>query len=297
MRTGFAPGRPAWDVTPEGIDRVVGDLLLVGRAASTRREYVQVYVDDFNASRHVGDDSLAGLPPRTPERVAEFSDFFKAWIATTRKHAPVARDYAMFRPLYYAGLRSEEASLLEYPDAHFSRGPFGKLKVRFGGDHHAGRTHRRGGQPRMKIRSEFVGVEGDFLALDEELDPGVGNTFGQRIGKVQQDSGAVQVQQGGAVLCEAQPALQHNAVPVGPDPRTGTSSRLGVPPSDDVLVDGPLDVVLARLCCPVPAPADCGVTKRGSDIGQRGGSGKPRDLHQFDQHGSIMQYPRRNRNL
>lgn len=34
-RTLTALGRPAWDVTPEDIDRVVGDLALAGRAAST----------------------------------------------------------------------------------------------------------------------------------------------------------------------------------------------------------------------------------------------------------------------
>ncbi|MFF3159447.1 hypothetical protein [Streptomyces sp. NPDC057910] len=103
-RTLTALGRPAWDVTPEDIDRVVGDLALAGRAASTRREYVQIFkgfhrflqvrkaveieagfgvrlvcpVDEFNASRHVGDDSPAQLPPPTPERVAEFFDFLKA---------------------------------------------------------------------------------------------------------------------------------------------------------------------------------------------------------------------------
>lgn len=38
----------------------------------------------------------------------------------------------MFRTLYHAGLRSEEVSLLDRPDVHFSRGPFGKLHVRFG---------------------------------------------------------------------------------------------------------------------------------------------------------------------
>lgn len=136
----------------------VGDLALAGRAASTRREYVQIFkgfhrflqvrkaveieagfgvrlvcpVDEFNASRHVGDDSPAQLPPPTPERVAEFFDFLKSRIATARKYGPAARDYAMFRTLYHAGLRSEEASLLDRPDAHFSRGPFGKLHVRFG---------------------------------------------------------------------------------------------------------------------------------------------------------------------
>jgi integrase/recombinase XerD len=38
----------------------------------------------------------------------------------------------MFRTLYHAGLRSEESALLEIPDVHFGRGPFGKLHVRFG---------------------------------------------------------------------------------------------------------------------------------------------------------------------
>ena len=70
---------------------MVGDLAVAGRAPSTRREYVQIFkgfhrflqarkaaeieaafgvrlvcpVDEFNASRHVGDDSPAELPPPT----------------------------------------------------------------------------------------------------------------------------------------------------------------------------------------------------------------------------------------
>jgi integrase/recombinase XerD len=164
-RTLSALGRPAWEVTAEDIDRVVGDLAVAGRAASTRREYVQIFkgfhrflqvrkaaeievsfgvrlvcpVDEFNASRHVGDDSSALLPPPTPERVVEFFEFMKARIATARKYAPAARDYALFRTLYHGGLRSEEAALLEVPDVHFGRGPFGKLHVRFGkGAHTSG---------------------------------------------------------------------------------------------------------------------------------------------------------------
>jgi site-specific recombinase XerD len=89
-------------------------------------------VDEFNASRHVGDDSPAQAPPPTPERLVEFFDFLKKRIAGARKYAPAARDYALFRTLYHAGLRSDEASKLDRPDAHFSRGPFGKLHVRFG---------------------------------------------------------------------------------------------------------------------------------------------------------------------
>jgi integrase/recombinase XerD len=151
-------GRPAWEVTPDDIDMVVGELAVAGRATSTRREYVQIFkgfhrflqarkaaeiqatfgvrlvcpVDEFNAARHVADDSPALLPPPTPERVAAFFNFLKARIATARKYAPAARDYALFRTLYHAGLRSEEAALLDAADVHFSRGPFGKLHVRFG---------------------------------------------------------------------------------------------------------------------------------------------------------------------
>ncbi|GAA4264327.1 tyrosine recombinase XerA [Dactylosporangium darangshiense] len=157
-RTLTALGRPAWDVTAEDVDRVVGELAVAGRKASTRREYVQIFkafhrflqvrkaaeieagfgvrlicpVDEFNASRHVGDDSPQLMPPPTPERVTEFFEFLKGRIATARKYAPAARDYALFRTLYHAGLRSDEASMLDRPDLHFGRGPFGKLHVRFG---------------------------------------------------------------------------------------------------------------------------------------------------------------------
>src|SRR5258708_29360459 len=36
-----ALGRPAWEVTPEDVDRVVGDLAVAGRTTATRRVYVQ----------------------------------------------------------------------------------------------------------------------------------------------------------------------------------------------------------------------------------------------------------------
>lgn len=164
-RTLVALGRPAWEVTAEDIDRVVGDLAVAGRASSTRREYVQIFkgfhrflqvrkateieatfgvrlvcpVDEFNASRHVGDDSPALAPPPTPERVEVFFEFLKARIATARKYGPAARDYALFRTLYHGGLRSEESALLEVADLHFGRGPFGKIHVRFGkGAHTSG---------------------------------------------------------------------------------------------------------------------------------------------------------------
>jgi site-specific recombinase XerD len=153
-----ALGRPAWDVTAADIDRVVGGLATSGRAVSTRRNYLQVFkgfhrflevrkaveieaafgvrlvcpVDEFNAARHVGEDSPAVDPPPLPERVTAFFDFLKGRIVTARKYAPAARDYAMFRTLYHAGLRTEEVVMLDRPNVHFGRGPFGKLHVRFG---------------------------------------------------------------------------------------------------------------------------------------------------------------------
>ena len=158
-------GRPAWEVTAADVDRVVGGLAEQGRAASTRRGYVQVFkgfhrflqarkaaeiealfgvrlscpVDEFNAARHVGDDSPLLAPPPSVERLEAFFTFLRGRVGTARKSAPAARDYAMFRTLYHAGLRVEEASLLEVADLHFTRGPFGKVHVRFGkGAHTSG---------------------------------------------------------------------------------------------------------------------------------------------------------------
>ncbi|MEU9992487.1 hypothetical protein AB0E10_37940 [Streptomyces sp. NPDC048045] len=38
-----ALGRPAWEVTPRDIGRVVGDLAVKGPSTSTRCEYVQIF--------------------------------------------------------------------------------------------------------------------------------------------------------------------------------------------------------------------------------------------------------------
>jgi integrase/recombinase XerD len=153
-----ACGRPAWEVTREDIDRVVGGLAAQGLAASTRRLYVQSFknfhaflsvrkaaeieavfgirvespVDEFNAARHVSSDSPAAEPPPAPERLEDFFGFLRERIAGARKYAVAGRDYALFRTLYLAGLRAEEAAMMDRADVHFGRGPFGKLHVRFG---------------------------------------------------------------------------------------------------------------------------------------------------------------------
>ena len=153
-----ACGRPAWEVTCEDIDRVVGGLAEVGMATSTRRGYVSVFkgfftfllarkageiealfgvrlvdpVDEFNAARHVGGDSPEVAPPPTPQRMDAFFAFLRERIATARVFAAAGRDYALFRTLYHAGLRTEEVVVLDVADLHFDRGPFGKIHVRYG---------------------------------------------------------------------------------------------------------------------------------------------------------------------
>jgi site-specific recombinase XerD len=145
-------------VTREDVDRVVAGLSAQGLAASTRRGYVQAFkgfyrflvarkateieamfgarlvdpVDEFNAARHVGVDLPLTNAPPTPERMEEFFDFLKGRVATARKYTVAARDYALFRTLYLAGLRAEESASMDRADVHFDRGPFGKVHVRFG---------------------------------------------------------------------------------------------------------------------------------------------------------------------
>jgi site-specific recombinase XerD len=151
-------GMPAWEAGPDDIDRVVAELVTKGMAPSTRRGYVQAFkdfhrylvarkaaeieatfgirisdpLDEFNAARHVGNDSPSTQPPPTPERMVEFFEFLRDRIATARKFGPAGRDYALFRTLYHAGLRADEVASLELQDLHFGRGPFGKIHVRFG---------------------------------------------------------------------------------------------------------------------------------------------------------------------
>jgi site-specific recombinase XerD len=149
---------PSWEAGPDDVDAVVAQLVANGLASSTRRGYVQAFkdfhrflvvrkaaeieatfgvrlvdpVDEFNASRHVGNDSPSTKAPPSPERMEEFFAFLRDRIATARKFGPAGRDYALFRTLYHGGLRADEAASLELADLHFGRGPFGKIHVRFG---------------------------------------------------------------------------------------------------------------------------------------------------------------------
>ena len=151
-------GRPAWELTEHDVDRVVAELIARGVGATTRRGYLQAFrgffcflearraveiealfgcrlvdpLDRFNHARHVSSDSPEQRPPPTVERCEAFFAFLRERLQSARKWAPAARDYALFRTLFHAGLRAAEAASLEVRDVHFERGPFGKLHVRVG---------------------------------------------------------------------------------------------------------------------------------------------------------------------
>ena len=119
-----ACGCPAWEVTCEDVNRVVGQLAAAGMSASTRRGYISAFkgffaflaarkaaeieacfgvrladpVDEFNAARHVGADSRnpGRLPPRPGWR---FCAFLRQRVATARVFAAAGRDYALYRTL------------------------------------------------------------------------------------------------------------------------------------------------------------------------------------------------------
>jgi integrase/recombinase XerD len=151
-------GKPVWELTADDLDRVIAVLVERGVGAVTRRDYVGTFrqffaylqarhaaeiqrrfgvrladpVDHFHAGRHVTDGSPATRPPPSPARMEAFFGFVRERMQGARKWTPAARDYALFRTLYHAGLRAGEAAALELRDLHFDRGPFGKLHVRLG---------------------------------------------------------------------------------------------------------------------------------------------------------------------
>jgi site-specific recombinase XerD len=142
-------GKPVWEVTREDVDRVVGAWAAAGIAASTRRTYVQAFkgfyeflaarkageieavfgvrlespLDEFNAARHVANDSASAKAPPAPERLVEFFEFLRGRVATARKFGPAGRDYALYRTLYHAGLRAQGGGIVGAGGPAFRPGP------------------------------------------------------------------------------------------------------------------------------------------------------------------------------
>ena len=72
---------------------------------------------------------------RIPPSAAQVSALFRGWraeLASCRKFAPAARNYAAFRLMSEVGLRVSETSHLDLDDIRRDPGRFGKLHVRQG---------------------------------------------------------------------------------------------------------------------------------------------------------------------
>jgi len=160
-------GRPLWEMQPSDADTYFGKVLRdakpstrVGRAAALTvyfqflelRHKIEIYnltgqviecpLDEMNRPRASADPQL-----RIPPSDAEIEQLFSGWreeLATCRKFAPTARNYAAARLITDVGLRVNEARMLDLDDVRWELGRFGKLNVRFGKG-----SRRRGAKPRL----------------------------------------------------------------------------------------------------------------------------------------------------
>jgi integrase len=84
---------------------------------------------------------------RVPPSEAEVERLFAGWreeLATCRKFAPAARNYAAARLQADVGLRVNEVRMLDLDDVRWDLGRFGKLNVR-----HGKGSRRKGPKPRL----------------------------------------------------------------------------------------------------------------------------------------------------
>ncbi len=148
-------GRPLWEMQPPDADAYFGKVLRdakpstrTGRAAALTvyfeflelRHKVEIYnltgrvlecpLDEMNRPRASVEPQL-----RVPPGEAEIEQLFAGWreeLATCRKFAPAARNYAVARLAADVGLRINEARMLDLDDVRWELGRFGKLNVRHG---------------------------------------------------------------------------------------------------------------------------------------------------------------------
>lgn len=153
VRTWFE--RPLWDMEPADADVYFGKVMR-GAAKGTRharaqalttyfrflelRHKVEIHqltgrvvecpIDEMNRPRG---DKTAAL--RIPPTAADMNSLFAGWrgdLATCRKFAPTARNYAAARLMSEVGLRINEVRSLDFADVKWDLGRFGKLHVRLG---------------------------------------------------------------------------------------------------------------------------------------------------------------------
>jgi integrase/recombinase XerD len=148
-------GGPLWDMEPADADAYFGKVLRgaakgtrLGRSQALRtyflfleiRHKVEIHqltgrvaecpVDEMNRPRGAGRASLR-IPPSAVQVNALLAGW-RAELATCRKFAPAARNYAAARLMAETGLRVNEVSHLDLADVKWDLGRFGKLHVRIG---------------------------------------------------------------------------------------------------------------------------------------------------------------------
>jgi integrase len=103
---------------------------------------VECPLDEINRPRMSVDPQL-----RIPPASGEVEQLFAGWreeLATCRKFAPAARNYAAARLEADVGLRVNEVRMLDLDDVRWELGRFGKLNVR-----HGKGSRRKGPKPRL----------------------------------------------------------------------------------------------------------------------------------------------------
>jgi site-specific recombinase XerD len=160
-------GRPLWEMQPADADLYFGrQLRTAAPATRTARAAALTVYFEFLELRHRAEiyqltgrtvevplDEMnrprASVRPqlRVPPSEAEVEALFAGWrnaLATTRKFAPAARNYAVARLAADVGLRINELRMLDLHDVRWELGQFGKLNVR-----HGKGSRRRGPKPRL----------------------------------------------------------------------------------------------------------------------------------------------------
>jgi integrase len=141
-------------------------------------------LDEMNRPRASVDPQL-----RIPPTGAEVEWLFAGWreeLATCRKFAPAARNYAVARLEADVGLRVNEVRMLDLDDVRWELGRFGKLNVR-----HGKGSRRKGPKPRLvplingadrNLLWFIEDVWGHFGDDHERPGVGLGDRCGQRPG-------------------------------------------------------------------------------------------------------------------
>jgi site-specific recombinase XerD len=148
-------GRPLWELESSDADAYFGRVLRSAANATrhARAQALTTYFAFLELRHKVELHSLTGrvvecpldelnrprgshdMALRIPPSEQEVQALFAGWrqeLATCRKYAPTARNYAAARLMADVGVRVNEARSLDLADVHWELGRFGKLHVRHG---------------------------------------------------------------------------------------------------------------------------------------------------------------------